>query len=122
MASRAFLQSRNCLFVSCLVIIGGLAAGCGGGSSGSTAQGIMVSVTPASASVPVAGTQIFTAAVANTSNTAVTWQVNGVAGGDATHGTINSTGTYIAPAAVPSTPTVTVLVIALVVCSDAVII
>ena len=109
MASRAFLQSRNCLFVSCLVIIGGLAAGCGGGSSGSTAQGIMVSVTPASASVPVAGTQIFTAAVANTSNTAVTWQVNGVAGGDATHGTINSTGTYIAPAAVPSTPTVTVM-------------
>jgi hypothetical protein len=103
MASRAFTRSRNCCFVSSLLLILVFTAGCGGGSSGSsTPQSITVSVTPTAAMVQVAGTQAFAAAVANTSNTAVTWQVNGVAGGDATHGTINSTGTYTAPTAVPS--------------------
>src|SRR5207248_9392556 len=41
-------------------------------------------------------------------NTAVTWQVNGVTGGNATVGTISSAGLYTAPAAVQSTTTVTV--------------
>jgi hypothetical protein len=110
MVSFAFLRSRNCLFVSSLLTIVVLIAGCGGGSSSSpsTAQGVVVSVTPAAASVQVAGTKTFTAAVTNTSNTAVTWQVNGVVGGDATHGSINSTGTYTAPAALPCPATVTV--------------
>ena len=107
MASLAFLRSRNCLYVSALLIIGTFTAGCGGGSS-STPQGIIISVNPQSASVQVAGTQTFTAAVSNTSNKAVTWKVNGVIGGDATHGNISSTGTYTAPAAVPSNPQVTV--------------
>jgi len=96
MVSFAFLRSRNCLFVSSLLTIWVLTAGCGGGSSSnpSAAQGVVVSVTPAAASVQVAGTKTFTAAVTNTTNTAVTWQVNGVAGGDATHGSITPTGTY----------------------------
>src|SRR5207248_2471677 len=50
--------------------------------------------------------------VQNTSNTAVTWQVNGVAGGNATVGTISSAGLYTAPAAVQSTTTVTVTAVA----------
>jgi len=41
----------------------------------------------------------------------VTWQVNGVTGGDSTHGTINASGLYTAPAAVPSPATVTVTAI-----------
>ncbi|HTG29401.1 MAG TPA: pyrrolo-quinoline quinone [Methylomirabilota bacterium] len=86
-----------------------MSVGCGGGGgSASSPQGIIISVTPAAASVKVAGTQTFTAAVTNASNTAVTWQVNGVAGGDAIHGSINSTGTYTAPAALPCPATVTV--------------
>src|SRR5438477_8256518 len=52
--------------------------------------------------------QQFTATVTNTNNTAVTWQVNGVPGGNATAGTISSVGLYTAPAAVPSPATVTV--------------
>src|ERR1700730_7771847 len=107
MASLAFLSSRKCLCVSALLIIGVFSAGCGGGSS-STPQGIIISVNPQSASVQVAGTQTFTAAVSKTCNKAVTWKVNGVVGGDATHGNISSTGTYTAPAAVPSNPLVTV--------------
>src|SRR5213079_342410 len=47
-----------------------------------------------------------TATVQNTSNTAVTWQVNGVTGGNATVGTISSSGLYTAPAS-PATVTVT---------------
>ena len=107
MALLAFLRSRNCLYVSSLLIMGVLIAGCGGGGT-STPQGIMISVNPQSASVQVAGTQTFSAAVSNTSNSAVTWKVNGVEGGDDIHGRIDSTGMYKAPAAVPSPPTVTV--------------
>src|SRR5256885_15115649 len=49
-----------------------------------------------------------TATVQNTSNTAVTWQVSGVSGGNATAGTISSSGLYTAPAVVPNPATVTV--------------
>lgn len=85
--------------------------GCGGGST-TTPQAVGISVTPTSASVQVSGTQTFTAAVTNTSNTAVTWQVNSVAGGDATHGTIDVTGRYTAPAVAPTPATVTVTAVA----------
>jgi serine protease len=73
------------------------------------AADITVTVSPASASVSAGGgTQAFTATVANTSNTAVTWQVNGLAGGNSTVGTISPSGLYTAPATVPSPSTVTV--------------
>jgi hypothetical protein len=114
MASVFFLQSRNCLFASSFLTIVALIGGCGGGSSNTPSDppAIVVTVKPATASVQVAGTQTFTAAVTNTSDTAVTWQVNGVAGGDAIHGSINSTGTYTAPAALPCPATVTVTAVA----------
>ena len=38
----------------------------------------------------------------------VNWSVNGVAGGNATFGTINNTGLYTAPAVVPTAPSITV--------------
>src|SRR4029077_11235345 len=44
----------------------------------------------------------------NTTNTAVTWQVNGIAGGSMSVGTIATAGVYTAPATVPSPATVTV--------------
>src|SRR5438094_6986821 len=69
---------------------------------------VSVTISPTSATVGAGGTQQFTATVTNTNNTAVTWQVNGVPGGNATAGTISSAGLYTAPAAVPSPATVTV--------------
>ncbi len=69
---------------------------------------IAVSVAPATASVQTGATQTFTATVTNTTNTAVTWQVNGVPGGNSTVGTISASGLYTAPATVPSPATVTV--------------
>jgi uncharacterized protein (DUF1800 family) len=50
----------------------------------------------------------FTATVANTSNTAVTWSVNGTTGGSAAMGLISTTGQYTAPATVPTSNVVTV--------------
>ena len=43
----------------------------------------------------------FKATVTNTANTAVTWEVNGIAGGNATTGTVSASGLYKAPAAEP---------------------
>ncbi len=70
---------------------------------------ITVAAAPASASlVAGSGTQIFTATVANASNSSVSWKVDGVTGGSATLGTISAAGAYTAPATVPSPATVTV--------------
>ena len=77
----------------------GLAA-CGGGSR----PPVSVNVAASSATVPVNGTDFFTATVINSSNQTVTWAV---VGGSA-NGTIDSTGTYHAPATVPANPQVTI--------------
>ena len=79
------------------------------GTNACLAVTVTVSVSPSSASVLAGtGTQTFSATVINTPNTAVTWQVNNVTGGNTTVGTISSTGVYTAPAGVPSPATVTV--------------
>lgn len=73
-----------------------------------TAPAVTVAVCPASGGVQAGGSATLTATLANTANPAVTWEVNGVAGGNATVGTITSAGVYSAPASVPSPATVTV--------------
>jgi hypothetical protein len=70
--------------------------------------GIFVTVTPNPVNVAITTQQQFTAAVTGTTNTSVTWQVNGVAGGNASVGTISATGLFQAPAAIPTPATVTV--------------
>ncbi|MBV8854612.1 MAG: S8 family serine peptidase, partial [Sinobacteraceae bacterium] len=67
-----------------------------------------LAVCPSSASVQTGGNQSFTASFANLSNQQVTWEVNGVAGGNATVGTVTSSGVYTAPANVPTPATVKV--------------
>ncbi|MDX1984708.1 MAG: DUF1800 family protein [Bryobacteraceae bacterium] len=69
---------------------------------------VQVTVNPATVSLQAGRTQSFSAAVTGTTNTAVTWSVNGVNGGNARTGTITAAGLYTAPAAVPSPATVTV--------------
>jgi serine protease len=78
------------------------------GKCPAAANPVAVSVTPATATVLVAGMQTFSATVTNTANTAVTWTVNGVAGGNATVGMISASGAYTAPMTVPTPSTVTV--------------
>jgi len=59
-------------------------------------------VSPTTASLTIGQTTTFSATVTNTSNTAVTWNVNGVAGGNSSVGTISAAGVYTAPGRVPS--------------------
>ena len=92
-----------------------LLAGCGGGTVGNSGGGggggnqVSISILPTMASVQVAKTQPFAATVSGSSNTAVSYFVNNVAGGNATVGTISSSGTYTAPATLPNPATVTVI-------------
>ncbi len=67
-------------------------------SANAAASVILLTVTPQSAMLAPLGTQQFMASVQGTSNTGVTWSVDGVAGGNNTVGTISSTGLYTAPA------------------------
>jgi hypothetical protein len=69
---------------------------------------VTVTVSPVTASVRISRTRQFAATVQNTSNTAVTWKVNGIAGGSSTVGTVSVAGLYRAPSAVPSPASVTV--------------
>jgi len=81
----------------------------GTGACSVTLPTIQIAVCPQTDSVQAGGSaQTFTVTLANTSNTAVTWQVNGVTGGNATVGTISTSGVYMPPANVPSPATVTV--------------
>ena len=81
--------------------------GCGGGGISTPAAPVAVTVT-GNNQVRLGTTAQLTAAVTNTSNTAVNWQVNGVTGGAAATGTISTTGLYTPPAAIPSPNTVTI--------------
>jgi len=56
-----------------------------------------VTVAPAIASILLGESQTFTATVGNTANTAVSWIVNGIPGGNASVGTIDAGGVYTAP-------------------------
>jgi len=67
-------------------------AGCGGGGGGNPPPpAVSVTVTPASATVHVTGTQQFAAAVHNSSNQAVTWAVSGSGCTGTACGTISAT-------------------------------
>ena len=100
------------------MVIAALAAGawlfgCGAGGASQPPPpppppSIEVTVTPANGSVVLGNQATFTATVTNTTDTAVSWSVNSVPGGNATLGTITSAGVYIAPADLPSPATVQV--------------
>ena len=91
-----------------------LVAGCGAGSSSPGSQQppppttISVAVSPGSTSVRADASATFSANVTGTQNTAVTWYVNDISGGSASLGTIDASGKYTAPAALPNPNSVTV--------------
>jgi hypothetical protein len=105
---------RSSLTLFCLLAL--LQAGCaaiGGSGAGTKTQQppptqIQVSVSPNPANVRAGSSQQFTATVTGSTNAAVTWSVNNVAGGNSTTGTINASGNYTAPAALPNPNTITI--------------
>lgn len=85
--------------------------GCGSGSNHvyqSLAVSPTIVVSPATANVQQGGIQQFAAAVTNSVDDTVTWEVNGVMGGNQLVGTIDMNGVYTAPALVPDPPNITV--------------
>jgi hypothetical protein len=67
-----------------------------------TPSPITVVVSPAAPGIAPFTTQQFTATVTGSTNTAVTWQVNGTTGGNQTVGFISAAGLYVAPGGVPT--------------------
>ena len=96
---------RSLAFLSGAIFVVGCSGGVSGG--GTTAPLVTVSVSGPS-SVRLLATSQFTATVSGTSNQSVTWQVNNVAGGNSSVGTISGTGLYTAPSALPSPTSVTI--------------
>jgi hypothetical protein len=86
----------------------------------SVAQGMAITLTAPSgggpvtltltgaASVTLGSSSQYSATVSGSANTAVTWSVNGVAGGNATDGSISAAGLYTAPTTAPQPSTVTI--------------
>jgi hypothetical protein len=101
---KSFSRVRiRCAGISLLLLTLLLLAGCGSGNGSSQTQppppSIVVSVSPAAAAVVInTQTQQFTATVTGTTNTAVSWSVDGAAGGSSAAGTISSSGLYTPPA------------------------
>ena len=90
------------------VALCGVVVGCSSGTAGGTAAGPVTVTVSGANSVRLGGTTQFTAVVTNTANTAVNWQVNGIAGGNTVAGAISAGGLYTPPAVIPSPNTVTV--------------
>ncbi len=67
-----------------------------------------LTVTPTGMAIPGVGQQQFAAKTGDGSKPAVSWSVNGIAGGSATLGTIDATGMYTAPEFPPTPNTITV--------------
>jgi serine protease len=77
------------------------------------AAAVEVAVCPLAAQVTVgSGTLSFSASTANTTDGVVSWQVNGIPGGNATVGTISSAGVFMAPAVMPATASETITAVA----------
>ena len=107
---RLFVQKRASSVLGVLFLFFGTfwLAGCGANSASVAAPAIVVNVSPAAAQVREGASRKFSATVTGSSNTTVKWSVNGVAGGNGSVGTIDSTGLYQPPASLPNPNAVTV--------------
>ena len=87
-----------------LLAVVSLFTSCSGGGSTETSSPstprvpIVVTLTPAVASISTIQTQQFTAVVDNATNSAVTWEVDGIQSGNITVGLISPDGLYTPPA------------------------
>jgi len=106
---------RSELLVAILLVL--FASGCaqfsypsggGVGGGGGGPQPFTITVTPANPAIAGLAQQQFTAKTSDGSKPAFTWSVNGVAGGNATLGTISATGLYTAPEFPPNPNTITI--------------
>ncbi len=107
------LGMRKLLHLS-IVLLAISVSGCAG-TARSTNQppslppsSVSVVVSPPTANIRAGDTFPFSVAVSGTTNIAVSWSVNGTTGGTTTSGTIDTSGNYTAPAALPNPNTITI--------------
>ena len=111
MQSGAGVRVRRILRFVVLLWVGLLGVfldGCSGGGSTSSAPPAVQVVIAGSSQARLGTTIQLTATVSNVTNTAVTWQVNGVTGGAAETGTISTSGLYTPPPAIPASGSVAI--------------
>jgi phage gp45-like len=102
-------MKRTAVLLLSLVVVSFGSCGGGGGGGGTTPPPpVTISISPTTATVGAGDSVQFTATVRNSSNTAVTWQVEGNTGGSVDFGTISTAGQYTAPLAIPAGGTVTI--------------
>jgi uncharacterized protein (DUF1800 family) len=99
--SISFRMIRSIGSSLCITGIVACAAGCGSGSTAAGSAQPQIAISGAG-QVRLGATAQITATVTNETNTAVTWQVNGVTGGSATTGTISTSGLYTPPTTIPA--------------------
>lgn len=103
-------QAKGWLFalLTAFAILPGCSGGRGADASSNSppSSSVTVSLSPETGTVLLGKTLRLTATVSGSSNTAVSWCVNGVSGGNSTSGTISAEGVYLAPADLPASPTI----------------
>jgi hypothetical protein len=102
------LARKISLIVASIFLIALVGCGFAGSPPGPPPPNVTVTIQPTSASLFLGQTQAFQATVIGSTNTNVTWQVNGVAGGSTSTGTISSSGLFTAPAILPASANATV--------------
>jgi uncharacterized protein (DUF1800 family) len=96
------------LWVGVFLLGGALSlAGCASNSASEAAPQTQVTVNGAG-QVRLGSTAQLSATVSNSTSSAVTWSVNGIAGGSSAAGTISATGLYTPPSALPASNPVTI--------------
>ncbi len=89
---------RRLMLCACLAFVAVMSLGCGEDDNGTKPQNVAVSISPSTFTLGVGLVATFSATVTGASDPAITWSVNGVAGGDsATVGSIAASGRYRAP-------------------------
>src|ERR1051326_2029387 len=84
-------------FATCALLVA-----CGGSSGSPSGGNILVKVTPSTFTMGIGSNYQFAATVTGASDTAVSWKVNGVAGGNNSVGSMDPAGFYIAPGSIPA--------------------
>jgi len=110
-----FIKFFNLLAIAAILVSLPVFIGCGAVSpanstlpnttqNNASAPPVTVTVAPSSATLRAGQSQAFVATVTGPANSAVTWLVNGVAGGSSSLGTVTNSGVYTAPTLVPASP------------------
>ncbi len=103
-------RSALVMLAALVVLLGGCAqAILPGGPGAAGGPGLTaLTVSPSGASIPGVALQQFTAKTGDGSKPAVNWSINGIAGGNATFGTIDANGMYTAPEFPPAPNSITI--------------